>query len=135
MADAPPHHREQVPPVAILLGREWLGLDETTGMASYRFFARPEFANRHGTLQGGLLAAMLDSAAGYTLMSQLPAGLTALTNLDTAFLRPVPLGPIAINARIVARDERDAVVDAEVIDPAGQVLARATAKLRIRRRR
>jgi acyl-coenzyme A thioesterase PaaI-like protein len=49
-----------LPPGAQLLGREWLGFDES-GHALIRFQAQLAFTNRHGTIQGGFLAAMLDS--------------------------------------------------------------------------
>lgn len=51
------------PPGAQLLGREWIGFDES-GQALIRFQAQSAFTNRHGTIQGGFLAAMLDSATG-----------------------------------------------------------------------
>ena len=53
-----------MPPGAALLGREWLGLDEAGDVGTIRFLAQSSFANRHGTIQGGFLAAMLDSATG-----------------------------------------------------------------------
>ena len=128
------------PPSSILLGRELISIDPKTGHVHLSYTAKPEFANRHGTVQGGLLAAMLDSATGFALMAQLPPELTAMTTqLDTSFLRPAKLGRLNATARIIAwderaRGERTAEVMGELTDADGQVVAKATATLRIVKR-
>ncbi|WP_439409553.1 PaaI family thioesterase [Bradyrhizobium sp. DASA03076] len=72
------HHAE-------LLGREWLGFDDA-GQALIRFQAQVAFTNRHGTIQGGFLAAMLDSATGVCALAKLSPDLTVVTSsLDTRF--------------------------------------------------
>ncbi len=127
---------DDLPPAAALLGRRLASLNVETGQASLAFLARPEFANRHGSVQGGILSAMLDSATGSTLLACLPAEQTAVTlQLNTTFLKPAPIGPLSATARIVARDHRNAEVEAELSTPSGEVVARATAHLRILRRR
>jgi uncharacterized protein (TIGR00369 family) len=120
------------PPAAALLGREILSVDAAAQEIRLRYAARPEFANRHGTVQGGFLAAMLDSAVGLAVVNLSPAGATSVTTrLDVAFLKPAKLGPILATARIVAQDGRSAVVHAELTDRDGLVLATAEAALRI----
>lgn len=86
-----PSHLNQLTPGAALLGREFLGFDADGTTASIHFQARAEFANRHGSVLGGFLAAMLDSATGLTLLAGLPPELTAVTtHLDTEFIKPAP---------------------------------------------
>ena len=136
MTGAPPAHLAEVTPGAQTLGREWVSCDCAAGRATLRFLARPEFANRHGTVQGGFLAAMLDSATGITLLATLSPELTAVTiSLDTIFEKPAPVGVLMVEARVAERDERNATVDAEIIGPDNAIVARGRAKLRIRRRR
>ena len=131
-----PSHLHQLTPGAALLGREFLGFDADGTTASIRFQARAEFANRHGGVLGGFLAAMLDSATGLTLLAGLPPELTAVTtHLDTEFVKPAPIGTLLAKARVTSREERDAVVTAEILDNEGNLCARAVAKLRIVRRR
>ena len=128
-------HLDQLPPAAQLLGREIVRID-ADGTAHLRFFARPEFANRHGTVQGGLASAMLDSATMTPLLAQLPEDRIALTvKLETEFLRPTPLGPLEAKAWIMTRDERTATTRGELRAPDGTVCATATAHLRILPRR
>ena len=136
MTDQPPSHLHRLTPGAALLGREFLGFDPAGNTASIRFQARPEFANRHGGVLGGFLAAMLDSATGLTLLAGLPPELTAVTtHLDTEFIRPAPIGTLLAKARVTSRGERDAVVEGEILDSEGNICARGVAKLRIVRRR
>jgi len=120
-----------LPPGAQLLRREWLGFDES-GQALIRFQALPAFTNRHGTIQGGFLAAMLDSATGICALARLSPGLTVVTrSLDTRFLKPAGVGPITARARVIEQTERDMVVQAELVDVQDLTVAEATARLRI----
>lgn len=118
-------------PVARLLGREILRIDED-GTLHARFLARPEFANRHGTVQGGIVSAMLDSAVSAVLLAQLPDDLTSMTvRLETEFLRPAPLSVLHAKAWLMTRDERSATTRGELSAPDGTMVAAATAHLRI----
>jgi uncharacterized protein (TIGR00369 family) len=128
-------HLKKIPPAARLLGREIVSVDTHSGQVELRFTAPKEFANRHGTVQGGMLAAMLDSATGNAIMARLPAHLTAVTTrLDTQFLKPAALGTMVATARLVHQDERSATVQAELRDREGRLVAKARAELRIRER-
>jgi uncharacterized protein (TIGR00369 family) len=120
-----------MPPGAQLLGREWIGFDES-GDAVIRFQAQVAFTNRHGTVQGGFLAAMLDSATGVCALAKLSPDLTVVTRrLDTRYLKPAAVGTITARARVTEQTERDMVVQAELIDAKGITVASATAELRI----
>nr|WP_157347679.1 PaaI family thioesterase [Bradyrhizobium pachyrhizi] len=119
-----------VPPGAQLLGREWLGFDGE--IATVRFEAKPLFTNRHGTIQGGFLAAMLDSATGLGALAALPATRTVVTRtLTTRFLKPARIGPITAKAKVISQTDRDMIVEADLIDANDVTVASATAELRI----
>ena len=125
-------HLNQIPPAAALLGREVVAADKDTGEVRVRFLAKHEFTNRHGTVQGGFLAAMLDAATGNAVMAMLPPEQTAVhTRLDTSYLKPARPGPLTAVARVADRDARSAKVEAELRDNAGTVVATARAELRI----
>ena len=105
-----------LPPGSQLLEREWLGFDDAGEMALVRFYARPAF----GTIQGGFLAAMLDSATGLCALAALPSNLTVVTKrLDTRFLKAAGVGPITAKAKIVARTDREMTVEADLVDAQG----------------
>jgi uncharacterized protein (TIGR00369 family) len=128
-------HLKEISPSAVLLGREIVSVDTESGEVRLRFLADPQFSNRHGTVQGGMLAAMLDSATGNAVIANLPSDRTAVTTrLDTTFIKPAALGPLTATARLVKLDDRSASAEAELIDGSGQVVARARAELRVRER-
>ena len=136
MTDQPGSPGNDMPPGAALLGREWLGLDDAQDIGTLRFLAQPSFTNRHGTIQGGFLAAMLDSATGVRALAALPPGKTVVTvGLDTRFLKPARPGILTARARVSEQSEREIVVTADLSDEAGVVVASATARLRILDRR
>ena len=129
-------HLKEIPPAALLLGREIISVNARPGEVRLRFLANGDFANRHGTIQGGMLAAMLDSATGNAVMANLASDRTAVTTrLDTTFIKPAVLGPLTAIARLVKHDERSAEAEAELFDSSGEVVARARAELRVRLRR
>ena len=119
-------------PAATLLGREIVAVNSAEGSAVVRYTARAEFLNRHGTVQGGLLAAMLDSATALALYAVLPPEFTALTvKLDVEFLRPGRAGTFTARSSVLSRDRRHAAVAGELFDAEGVLVTKATAKLRI----
>jgi uncharacterized protein (TIGR00369 family) len=128
-------HLNEISPAAVLLGREIVSVDSKSGEVRLRFLADRQFSNRHGTVQGGMLAAMLDSATGNAVIANLPSDRTAVTTrLDTTFVKPAALGPLTATARLVKLDDRSASAEAELVDGCGQVVASARAELRIRER-
>jgi len=118
------------------LGREVISVDAKSGEVQLRFLADRQFANRHGTVQGGMLAAMLDSATGNAVMANLPSDRTAVTTrLDTTFVKPAALGPLTATARIVRQDNLLIFAEAKLLDSSGQIVAHARAELLVRERR
>jgi uncharacterized protein (TIGR00369 family) len=125
-----------VPPSSKLLGREVIEIDTGKGGSVVRYASQPEFLNRHGTVQGGLLGAMLDSATALALYAVLPPEQTAVTtNLDLAFLKPAKPGVFTAVCKVVRRDQRSGEVSGELRDAEGVLVAKGVAKLRIVRRR
>jgi uncharacterized protein (TIGR00369 family) len=124
------------PPSSKLLGREVVELDTGKGCSVVRYAARPEFLNRHGSVQGGLLGAMLDSATALALYAVLPLEQTAVTtNLDVAFLKPAKPGAFTAVCKVVRRDQRSGEVSGELRDADGVLVAKAIARLKIVKRK
>ncbi len=125
-------HLDKVTPGAKLVGREVLGVDSSTGVVRLSFVARPEFANRHGTVSGGFLAAMLDSVTAAPILAFLPEDLTIVTtDLRVSFERPAPLGQLFGSGRVSERNDREIHSEGELSDPEGNTVARARAEFRI----
>lgn len=119
------------PPMATLIGRSIVA-SAPDGRAELRFEASERFANRFGTIQGGMLAAMLDSALGIAVTATLSPDQQAVTvEMSTRYFRPAQPGPIQARASVLHRGSTLAHAQADLFDPAGTHLAHATASMRI----
>ena len=95
------------------------------------FQGKPGLAhyNPLGTVHGGVIATLLDSAAGCAVHSLLPAGAGYTTvDLHTTFLRPVTAatGRITAEGTVLSRGSRTALAEARLCDGQGRLLAHAT---------
>jgi uncharacterized protein (TIGR00369 family) len=115
------------PPVLATLGIE--PVDFTKG--SVRFALNPQemHYNPLGTVHGGVLATLLDSATGCAVHSVLPEG-TGYTTLDlnARYLRPVTAdtGRIVVTGTVLSRGSRTALAEARLTDSRDRLLAHAT---------
>ncbi|MGF1663904.1 MAG: PaaI family thioesterase [Kineosporiaceae bacterium] len=86
--------------------------------------------NPLGTVHGGVIATLLDTAAGCAVHTTLPAG-TGYTTVDlhTRFLAPVRVatGPVLATGTVLHRGSRTATAEARLDDAGGRLLAHATA--------
>jgi uncharacterized protein (TIGR00369 family) len=88
----------------------------------------PDLANSRGALQGGLVATLIDCAAG-RLAGHHVGGHQDVTTADmnVHFLAPVMKGPARAEATVVRAGKRLIVVSVDVTDvSADQLAARAT---------
>jgi uncharacterized protein (TIGR00369 family) len=84
--------------------------------------------NLAGTLHGGLIATLADTATGLALRTTLDAGTTSLTSsLSMTFLRPGHPGKVTAMGRVVKSGTRFGYAEADVVDGEGRLLARAAA--------
>ncbi len=114
------------------LGRRIERFDDRNDELSVVYEALPGFCNRHGTVQGGFLSAMLDSATALGLLQSLPAGKSAVTrSLTTQFLKPASPGQYIARVRPAIVYGAHATVFASLSDDTGVVVATAVADLRI----
>jgi uncharacterized protein (TIGR00369 family) len=124
------------PPAAALLGFKLLEIDPEHGVLRAQFEATSQFLNPMGNVQGGLLAAMLDDTMGPALTAMLGGDQVAPTlELKVNFLRPAKVGVILAEGRVVSKGSAIAFLSGELRDPAGELLATATATARILRSR
>ena len=90
--------------------------------------AQRHHLNLMGTLHGGMIATLADTATGLALRSTLDEGSTfTTTQLAVTFLAPGREGRIVAKGRVVKRGRRFGYAEADVVDTEGRLLARATA--------
>jgi uncharacterized protein (TIGR00369 family) len=117
------------PPVARLLG-----FDDIESVAEGRVVFRMPPAEEHlnplGTVHGGVLTALLDSAMGCAVHTTLPAGAMYTTlELKVNFLRPALAGGGVLRAEgsVVHRGATIALAEAQITDAeTGKLVAHAT---------
>jgi uncharacterized protein (TIGR00369 family) len=86
-----------------------------------------QWANPSGVLHGGVLMGLADSAMGMTMCGLLGAGKTGTnTDVQIRFLRPTRGGTLRATARVVRKGRRTMVLEADVTDAAGKLVARAS---------
>ncbi len=90
--------------------------------------------NPLGVVHGGVISAMLDTAAGCSVHSTLAVG-EAYTSLDLTvkFLRAVTTesGMLRCEGRVLQRGRRTALAEAQLFDERGRLLAHATSSCMI----
>ncbi len=85
--------------------------------------------NPLGTVHGGYLATLLDSALGCAVHSSLKAGLAYTTlELKVSYLRAMTAatGPVKAEGRVIQTGRRAAFAEGEIKDAQGRVYATAT---------
>src|SRR3984885_15032746 len=124
--------RGAAPPAAVALGWTLSWVAPERGEIEVCFEAGEGFTNPVGKVQGGFLAAMLDDTLGPALVATLPDGEFAVTlELKVSFLRPASPGRITGTGRVVHRGGSIAFLAGELRDETGDMLAIATATVRI----
>jgi uncharacterized protein (TIGR00369 family) len=119
----------QVPPNAELtLGM--VCVDKATpGRTVWRMTADERFANPAGVMQGGCLAAFMDSSMGAAVVTSLRGRRISLANAEikVSFLAPVVIGSVlTCDALVVSSGRRVAFAEATVQAESGRMVARAS---------
>jgi uncharacterized protein (TIGR00369 family) len=100
----------------------------TDGEVDVSLLVETRHLNLAGTLHGGLIATLADTASGLAFRTTLEAGTTFLTSsLSVTFLRPGRPGKVTAKGRVVKRGTRFGYAEADVEDGEGRLLARAAA--------
>jgi uncharacterized protein (TIGR00369 family) len=116
------------PPVISLIDADGL-IVEGEGSVTVTMTPQEIHYNPLGSVHGGVIATLLDTAAGCSVHSTLPAGV-GYTSLDltTKFLRPVTVasGQVRCVGTVLQRGRRTALAQAQLFDARGALVAHAT---------
>jgi len=115
-------------PIALLLGADPLGCDPVAGRITIAFEAKPEFCNLLGTVQGGMLAAMLDMVMSFSVLCTVgPGHVVPTIDMNTHFLTPARPGRIVGEGAIVKKGRNISFMEGRLRDRDGRLLTTATA--------
>ena len=113
------------PPIATLIG--FTLKDVEPGHAVIEMEADERHANPMGTVHGGVLCDIADAAMGMAYAATLGDGETFTTlELKINFLKPVWSGKLAAEGRVVKGGRTVGLVECDVRDAGGALVARAT---------
>lgn len=86
--------------------------------------ARQEHANRHGTVHGGAVATLIDTAMGAAVFSAFDGQEAPVTvEMKVTYLEPAPLGVLTATAEVRRAGKRITIVETEVAAAGGDVVA------------
>jgi uncharacterized protein (TIGR00369 family) len=97
------------------------------GKAVFAMETGPQHANPMGTLHGGILCDLADAAMGVAYATDLQEGESFTTlELKINFLKPVWNARLRAEARVVKRGKTVGLVECDVTDESGSLVARAS---------
>jgi len=100
------------------------------GRVTYEMTLDERHLNALGVAFGGVIAALVDMAAGLAVITRTPPGRVAPTlDMKVNFVRPAVLAEPLLRAEgtVLAIDDRTALADARVVDERGRLIAYGTA--------
>ncbi|MGC4776079.1 PaaI family thioesterase [Micromonospora chalcea] len=115
------------PPIMHLIDMSRMEAEE--GRVAVELLPQEFHYNPLGTVHGGVLSTLLDTAAACAVHTTLPPGVgyTSL-DLNVKFLRPVTVdtGTLRCEGTVLQRGRRTALAEARLTDPADRLVAHAT---------
>jgi uncharacterized protein (TIGR00369 family) len=116
-------------PIAILLGAEPLACDPVAGRITIAFEAKPEFCNLLGSVQGGMLAAMLDMVMSFSVLCTMggPGYVVPTIDMNTHFLSPARPGRLIGEGAVAKKGRTIAFMEGRLRDRHGNLLTTSTA--------
>lgn len=115
-------------PIANLLGANPTACDPVGGRLTMEFEARPEFCNLLGTVQGGMLTAMLDLAMSFSALCTMggPGFVVPTIDMHVHFLAPARPGKIVGEGEVVRKGRTITFMKGRLLDAQGKVLTTGT---------
>ena len=115
------------PPTGPLFGMRVLGVDQDKGVVRMSFSPGEQLTNPRGTLQGGIVAAMLDDCAAYAGIVALgEPGFIASLEIKTSFFAPAFPGHLQAEGRCVKMGKSSCFLEADLFDADGKLRERLT---------
>ena len=118
-----------------MLGATLVSYDSETGQIVTEYDGKPEFRNLIGTIQGGILTAMLDNAMSFAALARLGEGFRVPSlEVKTSYIAPAFPGRIVGEAEVVRAGRSIVFTQGQLFDAEGTLIATATATAMVRKR-
>ena len=119
----------ELPPPPVMHLIDMAGMDVEEGSVTVYLVPQEFHYNPLGSVHGGVLSTLLDTAAACSVHTTLPAGVGYTSqDLNVKFLRPVTVasGRITCRGTVLQRGRRTALAEARMTDEQGRLIAHAT---------
>jgi uncharacterized protein (TIGR00369 family) len=124
-ADLLERFNARVPPTGKLFKTRTLEVDSKAGRVRMAFEIDGRFCNPRGTVQGGIVTAMLDDAAATAGIVALgEAGFIASLEIKTSFFAAAKPGTLYAEGRCLKMGRSSCFLEADLTDADGKLLAR-----------
>lgn len=124
----------KIPPPSIAQTLSFSLVEIGDGHAVFEGETGPHLLNPLGTVHGGWVLTLIDSATGCAAHAMLPAGF-GITTIETKvnFTRPIlkDTGRVRTEAHVVVRGRQIITAEARVLDARGRVLAHGTSTIMV----
>lgn len=115
----------RLPATGVLFGMKVLEVDQAACRVRMSFEMDERFCNPRGTVQGGMVAALLDDAAAFAGIVALgEPGFIASMEIKTSFLSAVPQGTLFAEGRCLKMGRSTCFLEADLTDAGGKILAK-----------
>ena len=115
----------RLPATGVLFGMKVLEVDQKAGRVRMAFEMDQRFCNPRGTVQGGIVGAMLDDAAAFAGIVALgEPGFIASMEIKTSFLTAVLPGRLYAEGRCLKMGRSSCFLEAELTNGDGKLLAK-----------
>ncbi len=117
---------EQLPPIHHLLGGHNIHLDSVKREITVSYTALDSFTNPRGTVEGGMICAMLDDAMGILAALNQTKKPAATINLSMDFFRPCEVGEVQAKAWFIKEGRKILSIESEAWQQ-GKLVAKTSA--------
>jgi uncharacterized protein (TIGR00369 family) len=118
--------RGELPLPPIMQALDFVPVEIERGRAVFQGTPKPDYYNPIGSVHGGYIATLLDSAVGCAVHSMLERGFGYTTlELKVNFVRPITdrTGPVRAEGHVVNVSRQVGVAQGRLVDPAGRMYA------------
>ena len=115
----------RLPATGVLFGMKVLEVDQKAGRVRMSFEMDERFCNPRGTVQGGIVCAILDDAAAFAGIVALgEPGFIASMEMKTSFLAAALPGTLHAEGRCLKMGRSSCFLEADLTDSDGKLLAK-----------
>ncbi len=120
-------------PITTLLGATLLSWDAEAGTIVTEYDGKPEFCNLIGTIQGGMLTAMLDNAMSFAALAKLGMAFRAPSlEVKTSYIAAARPGRLIGEGKLVRAGRSIAFLEGRLFDAESTLIATGSSTAVIR---